>query len=202
MEIGTEISFDQTGFKSLRQKHELLAGPVNEALNYLNEICGFEIDQKIYETMISQGVGGISKEYRSTIAAEMKKVKLRMGAILESTEPVVEKHMAEFSKLFIKISNVISYYNDLNLLLENLTIVNGKAILSEETAETMRKKFCVFVDNNSKIKFFTLINRWREDYDRIISFWNEHSKNTLTGSDKDFAFRLLTDNKIVSEIVS
>ena len=185
MELGTELTFNETSFSTSMKKWDKLLVPVNEAILYFNELGMGEVDNIIWDKMRSNKIEELREAYHKFIAAELKRSKQTLSAILRSSVQAANEEINILQDMVNKFHQVrdfedsYSLSGNMQLDFENISIVDGCAILTKESIEKIRKTFCITIENENQIKFHSLAEHMKSAYEALRTFYKEHSPRAV-----------------------
>ena len=180
MEIGTELIFKNTSFSTSLKKWERILLAVNEAIQFFNELGMGDVDSIIWDKMCRNKIEEIREAYHKFISLELKRSKQTLSVILKNSFQAADEQLNILQDKINKFRNVrdiedTQMSGDMQLDFGYISIVNGRAILTEESIKKIRKAFCITIENENQARFYDLAEQVKNAYTAFRTFYKEHS---------------------------
>lgn len=146
---GTVLRFDERSFNDSINAHYKVLEPINEASRAYEDLDStFVFDEAVFKDMIANKSSNIHKKYAAIIDAQIGASKFTSRAVIESMKAQIAIHIQtlgdKIEKIFTTITNIYQHSSSFSKLyfdISNISIVDGKATITEET-EAKIKDLC------------------------------------------------------------
>jgi hypothetical protein len=185
--IGTVLHFDQYSYSGTLSAYAKVFTPINEAGQAYEDLDKtFVFNEDVLKDMMAHKSSNINQQYAKVIDNQISSLKFTSKAVIASMKSQIQTDIHELEEKIEKIFTAINEAHQfasplatLHLDISNITIVKGKATITEETKEKIKDLCEIKIRNEDQSKAYNLALKIQEDYKNFIDFIKEKNPQSI-----------------------